>query len=71
MVLGYETPVARVGRVVAVVAHHPVVIHLECIPVGGLTVNKDISVAHLEGVVLVGSYGSGIHRQVILCEMQS
>ena len=52
VVFGDETPEARVGGVVAVVAHHPVVVHLEGIAVGALPVDEDVAAAHFEAVLL-------------------
>ncbi len=51
MVLGHEAPVARVGRVVAVVAHHEVVVHAECIGLGRFSVDVDRAVFDV-GVVM-------------------
>ena len=54
MVLGYIAPIARVGGVVAVVAHHPVVVHLEGVAVGQLTVDVDLVAFRLQVVEFVG-----------------
>ena len=56
VVLGHEAPVARVERVVAVVAHHPVIVHLECVACCGFAVDEDLSAAHLKVVALIDLY---------------
>ena len=68
MVLGHEAPETRVGRVVAVVAHHPVVVHLEGVAVAALAVDVDAVVAHLEVVVLIDIYYAAVERKDILRE---
>ena len=44
VVFGNESPITRVGTIVTVVTHHPVVIHLECVAVGLLAVDVDSAV---------------------------
>ena len=58
MVFWHEAPVTRVGRVMPVVAHHPIVIHLKGVAVGGFIVDVNLSVSHLQLVVFVHAYGS-------------
>ena len=70
MVFGHEAPVARVGRVVAVVAHHPVIVHLECVAVGGSAVDVDNAVAHGEVVALIVADYALIDGQIIKGELQ-
>ena len=65
VVLGHEAPVARVGRVVAVVAHHPVVVHLEGVARGGLAVDVYASAAHLQVVALVHLDGPLVYGYVV------
>ena len=47
MILGNETPEAAVGRTVAVVTHHPVVVHLKGISVCRFPVNVYFSILDL------------------------
>ena len=57
MILGNKAPVATIGRVVAVVTHHIVVVHLKGVVRGGLSVNEDGAVGTLlESVPLVVVY---------------
>ena len=57
MILWNEAPVATISRVVAVVTHHIVVVHLKGVVRGGLSVNEDSAVRMLlEGVPLVVVY---------------
>ena len=66
MVLGNEAPVARVGTVVAVVALHPVVIHLEGIFLCLLAVYQYAAVVgNLQVVALVNAYGALVDGQVL------
>ena len=61
MILRDEAPVATIGRVVAVVTHHIVVVHPEGVVRDGLTVNEDGAVGTLlEGVPLVIVYASAV-----------
>ena len=49
----HETPVARVERVVAVVTHHPIIIHGEGVRSGGLAVDENMVAAFFESVTFV------------------
>jgi hypothetical protein len=42
MVFGYKPPEAGIFRVMAVIAHHPVIIHFKSIGVGLFTVDQNI-----------------------------
>ena len=53
MVFRDKAPIARVGGVVAVVTHHPVVVHLKGVAVGGLAVDVDLVALHFQVVQLV------------------
>ena len=64
MVLGNESPETRIGRTVAVIAHHPVVVHLERVAVGRFVVDVYTSVAHFEFVVLVHANRAFVKREV-------
>ena len=66
MVLGNEAPVARVGTVVAVVALHPVVVHLEGVFLCLLAVYQYASViGNLQIVALVNADGTLVDGQVL------
>ena len=52
MVFGYEAPEAAVGTVVTVVAHHPVIIHLEGVLCGLFAIDEYLVTYDLEFVVL-------------------
>ena len=47
MVLGNETPIAGIERVVTVVTHHPVVVQIEGVSVCLLPVDVDLSLIHI------------------------
>ena len=53
VVFRHETPVTAVGAVVAVVAHHPVIVHLEGVFRRFLSVDEYLAVANLEVVLLI------------------
>ena len=65
VVFGDETPEARIGRVVAVIAHHPVVVHLKAIRIRLLTVDVDFPIFHLQIIAFVDANGAFIDRQVV------
>ena len=71
MVFRHKAPVARVLGVVAVVTHHPVVVHLERIAVGRLAVDIDAVVFHHQLVVLIDTDGSLIDGDVVHGELES
>ena len=48
----------------AVVAHHPVVVHLESIACGGSSVEEDAAVSHLKVVAFVHFDGAFVDGQV-------
>ena len=71
MVFRHETPVAAVCRVMAVVTHHPVVVHLEGVLLRLLTIDKDFTVLDLQVVTLIHLNGmlvdgNIVHRQSYL-----
>ena len=68
MVFRHEAPVAGVGRVVTVVALHPVVVHLKGIFAGFLVVDEDLAVADFEFVALIHLDGTLIDGDVIECQ---
>ena len=53
MVFRHEAPIARIGAVMTVIAHHPVVVHLESIRVSESSIDIDLSVLYLQIVVLI------------------
>ena len=69
VVFGNKAPIARVGRVVAVVAHHPIVVHGKCVAVGRLAVDNDDGVGHLQCMVFVGGDDALVERQVVYGEL--
>ncbi len=63
MVLGHETPEAGVGRVVAVVAHHEIIVHGECIGVGRLSVDIYRVVFQIRvGMTFIIAYDTLVYR---------
>ena len=66
VVFGHEAPEARVGRVVAVVAHHPVVVHGEGVLCGRGPVDADHAVvADLQLMAFVGLDDAAVEGQVL------
>ena len=65
VVFGDETPEARIGRVIAVIAHHPVVVHLKAIRIRLLTVDVDFPIFHLQIIAFIDANGAFIDRQVV------
>jgi len=70
MTFGDEAPEAAVLTVVAVVAHHPVVVHLAGVAVGLFAVDVYLAVLHLEGVVFVGGDETAVEGQVVERELE-
>ena len=66
MIFGNKSPVTGVCRIVAVVTHHPVVVHLEGILVGFLAVDVDSVRLDLQFVTFVGHNTALIDRQIVL-----
>ena len=64
VVFGHEAPVARVGRIVAIIAHHPIVIHLKGVAIGRLIVDVYATVTHINIVAFVHADNTFVHRQV-------
>ena len=65
MVFGYKAPITRVGRVVSIVAHHKVVIHLERIFVRQAAVYEYFTFFYLESIAFVISDNLLINRQIV------
>ena len=53
MIFRNEAPCARVGRIVAIVTHHKVIVELECIRIGLLPVDVYFSALIFKTVVLI------------------
>ena len=68
MVFWNESPEARVSTIVAVVAHHPIVIKLECIAVGKPAVDVNLVVLHLQRVAFIHLDGSLVDGYVVHVE---
>ena len=71
MILGNEAPETAVGAVVTVVTHEPVVVHLEGVGIGFLSIDVDLAVFHLNTIafeLLDGTQieGKCLHREVDL-----
>ena len=69
VVFGHEAPEARVGRVVAVVAHHPVVVHIEGIGVGLFTVDVDAVFLDFQFVAFVSNDAAFVDGKVVLGQL--
>ena len=66
MVLGNEAPVARVGRTMAIVALHPVVIHLEGVFRSLLSIDEDVAaVSYLQVVALINTDGTLVNSDIL------
>ena len=65
MIFGNKTPKSAIGRVVAVVAHHKVVVHFKSVGIGRLSVDIDSSITNSQVVILVHINYPLIQRQVI------
>ena len=71
MIFGHKTPEARVGREVAVVAHHPIIVHFERIFVGFFAVDEDFVALHLEFVAFVNGNATLIQGEFAQIEWHS
>ena len=65
VVFGHEAPVTGVGRVVAVVAHHPIVVHLEGLLVRFLSVDVNLAVLHVQLIAFVSMDATFVDGQVV------
>ena len=65
MILWHEAPIARVSRVVTIVALHPVVIHLESIVLGFFSIDIDTPLTDLEVVALINLDGTLVNGDII------
>ena len=71
MVLGHESPITRVGRVMTVITHHPVVVELERVFIRFLTVDEDLTVLHLQLITLVSTDGALIYSNVLHVQLDA
>ena len=69
MVLRHEAPVAGVGRVVAVVALHPVVVHLKGIFLSLLAIDEDLTITDLQVVAFIDLNRTLIDGDIIQCKI--
>ncbi len=71
VVFGYKAPITGVGRIMAVVTHHPVVIHFEGIFIGFFTVDIDTVRLHFQLVAFVCHDTTFVDRQVVRSQRNS
>jgi hypothetical protein len=69
MVLRHKSPITRVGGVMAVVTHHPIIIHGEGIAGGRLAVDENFVVFDLQVMEFVSVDDTLIERQVFKGEL--
>ena len=61
-----EAPIARVGRTMAIVALHPVIVHLEGVLRSFLSVDEDVAfVSYLQVVALINTDGTLVDGDVV------
>ena len=65
MVFRHETPVAAVCRIMSVVTHHPIVVHLEGVLLRLLTINKDFTVLDFQIVTLIYFDGTLVDSNIV------
>ena len=71
MVLGNETPIAGIERVVTVVTHHPVVVQIEGVSVCLLPVDVDAVRFLFQCVAFISYDATFVDRQVIFSQSDS
>ena len=59
-----KAPITRVGGIVAVVAHHPIVIHLKGVGISWLTIDENLVAFNFQVVKLVGVDDALVERQI-------
>ena len=69
MILRHKAPVARVSRVVTIVALHPVVVHLKGVLLGLLTIDEDLAIANLQIVGLIHLDRTLVDGDIIQCKL--
>ena len=50
-----------------VVAHHPIIVHLECVLVCLIAIDEYLAITHLEFVFLISADGTLIDGQIVKC----
>ena len=65
MVFRYESPVTGIQGVVAVIAHHKVVVLLERVLSSGFSVDDNVAILDLQGIVLIVTDDALIEGQVV------
>ena len=53
MVFWHKSPITRVGRIMTVVAHHPIVIELKGIAISKLTININMTILNVKAIAFV------------------
>jgi NAD(P)-dependent dehydrogenase (short-subunit alcohol dehydrogenase family) len=70
MIFRNKSPKAGVSRIMTVISHHPVIIHLESILIGFLAVNINLSIFHRQFITLVNMNRTLINRKILYREFQ-
>ena len=65
MILWYKAPKTAVGRVMTVITHHPVIVHLKGVVISRLTVDIYLSVLNLQVIALIYLDTTLINREVL------
>ena len=65
MVFRHKSPETGVSRIVTIVSHHPIVIHLESILVGLLSVDINLAILYLQVIAFVSMDTTFVNRQII------
>ena len=63
MVFWNEAPETGIGRIVSIVTHHPVVVHLEGVAIRLTAVDIDFPIANFQRVTFVDTDAAFIERQ--------
>ena len=66
MIFRNESPGTGIGRVVAIITHHPVIVHLEGIFVCLFTIDVDTVLFYFQRIAFVCSDRTFVDRQIIL-----
>ena len=71
VILRNKAPESRVERVVAVIAHHPVVVHLEGVLRDGLAVDVGLATLNLKVGTLIVLNAASIELKILLVEVDA
>jgi hypothetical protein len=63
VVFGQKAPIARIDGVMAVIAHHPVVVHFKGVSIGFFSVYKNIITINFNRIMLINRNGAAIYRK--------